>query len=85
LIQKGNVDDKASLLSAFKGAYAVFAVTNYWEKMDMELEIHQGKQIADAALVCPRPPPNLPKKCLQVLGVRRAALHLVYTNECHRT
>lgn len=32
-----------------KGASAVFAVTNYWEKMDMKLEIQQGKNLADAA------------------------------------
>ena len=45
------MDSKASLAKAFQGAYAVFAVTNYWEKMDMELEIQQGKNLADAALV----------------------------------
>lgn len=31
------------------GASAVYAVTNYWEKMDQELEIQQGKNIVDAA------------------------------------
>lgn len=31
------------------GAAAVFTMTNYWEKMDMELEIQQGKNLADAA------------------------------------
>ncbi len=36
---------------AFQGAYAVYGVTNYWEKMDMDLEIQQGKNLADAALV----------------------------------
>ncbi|KAH9203895.1 NmrA-like family protein [Leptodontidium sp. 2 PMI_412] len=46
----GDLDSKASMLAAFKGVYAVFAVTNYWEKMDMELEIEQGKNLADAAL-----------------------------------
>lgn len=38
-------------MKAFQGAYAAFAVTNYWDKMDMELEIQQGKNLADAALV----------------------------------
>ena len=38
------------MLAAFKGAYAVFAVTNYWEKMDYDLEVQQGKNLADAAL-----------------------------------
>jgi len=45
------LDDKESLLKVFKGAYAVFAVTNYWEKLDQNLEIQQGKNLADAALV----------------------------------
>ncbi|KAK7743601.1 hypothetical protein SLS53_004136 [Cytospora paraplurivora] len=44
-----DVNDKASLVQAMKGASAVFAVTNYWEKMDMKLEIQQGKNLADAA------------------------------------
>lgn len=29
----------------------MFAVTNYWEKMDEELELKQGRLIADVALV----------------------------------
>ncbi|KAI9889276.1 MAG: hypothetical protein M1814_005651 [Vezdaea aestivalis] len=45
----GDLDDPASLTSAFKGAYAVFAVTNYWEKMSGEVEFAQGKAIADTA------------------------------------
>ncbi|KAK1502730.1 NmrA-like family protein [Colletotrichum abscissum] len=45
-----DLGDKASLAAAVKGASAVFAVTNYWDKMDKELEIQQGKNIADAAL-----------------------------------
>jgi len=31
------------------GAYAVFAVTNFWEKLNAELEVQQGKNIADVA------------------------------------
>ncbi|KAL9103513.1 MAG: hypothetical protein Q9163_001431 [Psora crenata] len=45
----GDIDDKESLKHAFKDAHSVFAVTNYWEKMDHELELQQGKNIADAA------------------------------------
>lgn len=45
------MNSKESLEKALKGAYAVFAVTNYWEKMDEELEIRQGKLVADVALV----------------------------------
>lgn len=43
------MDDKSSLVKAMTGSYAVFAVTNYWEKLDMKLEIEQGKALADAA------------------------------------
>lgn len=43
------MNDKSSLVKAMTGASAVFAVTNYWEKMDMKLEIQQGKNLVDAA------------------------------------
>jgi uncharacterized protein YbjT (DUF2867 family) len=48
----GDLDSKDSLREAFKGAYAVFAVTNYWEKEDEELEKQQGHNVADAAKEC---------------------------------
>ncbi|KAK2596979.1 hypothetical protein N8I77_012857 [Diaporthe amygdali] len=44
-----DLDDKPSLVKAMTGASAVFTMTNYWEKMDMQLEIQQGKNLADAA------------------------------------
>ncbi|KAB5578572.1 NmrA-like family-domain-containing protein [Coniochaeta sp. 2T2.1] len=44
-----DVNDKASLVKAMTGAAAVYAVTNYWEKMDHVLEIQQGKNLVDAA------------------------------------
>ena len=49
----GDLNDKASLVAAFKGAYAVYAVTDYWQGagMDMQKEIEQGKAIVDAAKV----------------------------------
>lgn len=46
---QADLNDKASLVEAMKGSSAVFTVTNYWEKMDMQLEIQQGKNLADAA------------------------------------
>ncbi|RDW58315.1 hypothetical protein BP5796_12245 [Coleophoma crateriformis] len=49
-VVEADVNSKDSLMNAFQGAYAVFAVTNYWEKLDMELEIQQGKNLADAAI-----------------------------------
>ncbi|KAI1849055.1 hypothetical protein JX265_011281 [Neoarthrinium moseri] len=48
-VVSADLNDKASVVAALKNSYAVFAVTNYWEKLDMELEIQQGKNIADAA------------------------------------
>jgi len=34
-----------------KGAYAVFAVTNFWESRSADVEVQQGKAMADAAKV----------------------------------
>ncbi|KAH8819295.1 hypothetical protein F5884DRAFT_864819 [Xylogone sp. PMI_703] len=44
------MDNPASLKPTLAGAYAVFSVTNYCEKMDANLEIAQGKATADAAV-----------------------------------
>ncbi len=46
---QADLNDKASLVKAMTGVAAVFAVTNYWEKMDAKLEIQQGKSLVDAA------------------------------------
>jgi len=46
---QADLNDKASLVKAMSGSYAVYAVTNYWEKADSEREIQQGKNLADAA------------------------------------
>lgn len=46
------MNDTESLAKAMSGAYAVYAVTNYWEKMDMQVEIKQGQNLVDAAKVC---------------------------------
>ena len=45
---KADVEDVESLKDALQHSYAVFAVTNYWEKMSKSGEIQQGKNIADA-------------------------------------
>jgi len=47
-----DLDDKASLVKAFEGAYGVFAVTDFWATMDKDTEVKQGKNMADAAKVC---------------------------------
>ncbi|KAI9884694.1 MAG: hypothetical protein M1823_003512 [Watsoniomyces obsoletus] len=46
---RGDLNSKDSLRAAFKDAYAVFAMTNYWEKQNKDLEIQQGKNVADVA------------------------------------
>lgn len=49
-IVKADNDDRASLVSAFTGADAVFAVQNYWlPNVGKDGEIRQGKLAADAA------------------------------------
>ena len=47
---KADANDLEQLKSALAGSYAVYAVTNYWEKADKALEVTQGHNIADACL-----------------------------------
>lgn len=47
---KADMNDKESLQAAIKGSYAVFAVTNFWETRSEEIEVKQGKNMADACL-----------------------------------
>ncbi|KAL1724142.1 hypothetical protein EV715DRAFT_244550 [Schizophyllum commune] len=42
-----DLNDKESLRKAIKGAYGVYAVTNFWDSMSEDKEITQGKNIAD--------------------------------------
>jgi uncharacterized protein YbjT (DUF2867 family) len=49
-IVAGDMDNRAELDAAFKGAYGVFSVQNYWlPNVQYEGEIKQGKNVADAA------------------------------------
>ncbi|KAF9869604.1 NmrA-like family protein [Colletotrichum karsti] len=48
-VVSADLSDKSSLAAAVKGATAVFAVTNYWDKLDKDLETRQGKDIADVS------------------------------------
>lgn len=43
------MDAPETLTPVLKGAYGVFAITNFLEKMDAAPEITQGKAVADAA------------------------------------
>ena len=46
----GDMDNRAQLDAAFKGAYGVFSVQNFWlPDVGFEGEIRQGKNVADAA------------------------------------
>jgi uncharacterized protein YbjT (DUF2867 family) len=47
--KQADLNDAATLKNAVKGAFAVFAVTNYWESHSADVEMKQGKAIADAA------------------------------------
>lgn len=48
---KADLNDRVSVLKAVQGSTAVYGVTNYWESLDKDLEVQQGKNIADAAKV----------------------------------
>lgn len=47
--QYADIDDPATLSSAFANVHTVFGVNNYWEHLDLERDIQQGRNIADAA------------------------------------
>lgn len=49
ILIQADLNDIATLKNALKGAYAVFAVTNYWESKSADVEMKQGKAMADAA------------------------------------
>lgn len=44
-----DLDDVESLKTAFRGAYAAFCVTNFWEHLSPEKEFAQGTNLAQAA------------------------------------
>ena len=44
-----DLDDVASLVRAFEGAYGAFLVTNFWEHFSPEKEIEQARNLAEAA------------------------------------
>ena len=47
-VVKADLNDAASVEAAVSGAYGVFLVTNYWEFVDEQKEIVQGKTAVDA-------------------------------------
>jgi uncharacterized protein YbjT (DUF2867 family) len=48
-VVSADLDNLESLKNAFKNAYGVYAVTNFWEHFSPEKEIAQVKNIAEAA------------------------------------
>ncbi|XP_040858805.1 nmrA-like family domain-containing protein 1 [Ochotona curzoniae] len=46
-VKKCDLDDEVSLVTALKGVYGAFLVTNFWEYLDQEREVRQGKLVAD--------------------------------------
>ncbi|QDS76714.1 hypothetical protein FKW77_000949 [Venturia effusa] len=44
-----DMNSKDSIVAAIKGSHTVFLVTNYWETAKPEVELAQGKTVADAA------------------------------------
>jgi uncharacterized protein YbjT (DUF2867 family) len=48
-VVEADLDDVDSLRRAFRGAYGVFAVTNFWEHFSADKEIAQAKNMAEAA------------------------------------
>jgi uncharacterized protein YbjT (DUF2867 family) len=47
----GDIDDLESTISAFKGAWGAFCITNFWEHFSAEREISQAANMAEAAKV----------------------------------
>jgi NmrA-like family len=48
-VVKADLDDEASLRSAFDGAYGAYCLTNFWEHFNGEKETAQGGNLARAA------------------------------------
>lgn len=48
-VVEGNVDDKASLVKAFEGAYGAYCVTFFWEHFSPEKENQTARNMAEAA------------------------------------
>ena len=48
-VVEGDIDDLGSIERAFRGAYGVFAITNFWEHFSPERELTQARNMAQAA------------------------------------
>ena len=52
-----DMNNKDAVAEVVKDAYGVFAVTDFFARVDVELEIQQGKNVVDASKVC------VPREC----------------------
>lgn len=50
ITQQADLNDPESVKAAIQGSNVVFGVTNFWEKASADIELAQGKAIADASL-----------------------------------
>lgn len=48
-VVQANLDDKDSIVKAFKGAYGAYCVTFFWDHFSPEKEMEQAKNMAQAA------------------------------------
>jgi uncharacterized protein YbjT (DUF2867 family) len=48
-VVQADLDDEASLVAAFQGAYGAYCLTNFWEHFSAEKEIEQAANLARAA------------------------------------
>ncbi|KAH7173973.1 uncharacterized protein B0J16DRAFT_376534 [Fusarium flagelliforme] len=53
-VQQADVDDPASLKTAFRDAHIIFAMTDFWQHMSATREEEQGKSIVDIAAELPQ-------------------------------
>ncbi|MDX1544626.1 MAG: NmrA/HSCARG family protein [Christiangramia sp.] len=47
-VVEANLDDKESIIKAFKGAYGAYCMTNFWEHFSPEKELQQARNMAEA-------------------------------------
>lgn len=47
-IVEADLDDKESIVRAFKGAYGAYCMTNFWEHFSPEKELQQARNMAEA-------------------------------------
>ena len=48
-VVEADLDNEASLVKAFEGAYGAYCVTNYWEHFTPDKEVGQARNMAQAA------------------------------------